>query len=413
MARTAPRLAILGAGPVGLEAALYAAFLDLPFAVHERGRVGEHLRQWGHERLFSPFGMNSTPLGRSALRAEHPRRTLPAEGDVLTGRDHVAVYLEPLADLPPLRERLRLGTTVLHVGRKGSCKEDPDDPRRAGQPFRLLLRGSDGKEFDEEADVVLDCTGTYGQARWLGEGGIPAVGELAARPHIATGLEDVLGERLGHYADRTTLVVGAGPSAATTVCRLAQVAERRGMTWVIWATRRAGSQPLRRLVNDPLRERDRLAARANHLATRGEGAVEFHSQTILRGVEWLGTAGGFRVSASSAGIARTWEVERVIAQVGYEPNTALTQELQVQLCPFTLAPLPLANALLRLKGIDGLGVPPQGPASLRTSEPGFYVLGAKSHGRLSGFLMRHGFEQVRAAFALLTGKADLDLYREK
>ena len=57
-----PRLAILGAGPIGLEAALQAATLKLPFVVYERGRSGEHLRQWGHVRLFSPFGTNSTPL---------------------------------------------------------------------------------------------------------------------------------------------------------------------------------------------------------------------------------------------------------------------------------------------------------------------------------------------------------------
>ncbi len=59
-----PRLAILGAGPVGLEAALYAATLQLPFTVYERGRVGEHLQQWGHVRLCTPFGMNVAHPGR-------------------------------------------------------------------------------------------------------------------------------------------------------------------------------------------------------------------------------------------------------------------------------------------------------------------------------------------------------------
>ena len=61
-----PRLAILGAGPVGLEAALYARKLDFAVTVYERGRVGEYLLRWGHVRLFTPFGMNTTPLGRAA-----------------------------------------------------------------------------------------------------------------------------------------------------------------------------------------------------------------------------------------------------------------------------------------------------------------------------------------------------------
>src|SRR5205807_5432556 len=64
-----PRIAVLGAGPIGLEAALYAASLGMPVAVYERERVGAYLQQWGHVRLFSPFGMNHTPLGRDIVRA--------------------------------------------------------------------------------------------------------------------------------------------------------------------------------------------------------------------------------------------------------------------------------------------------------------------------------------------------------
>ena len=50
--------------------------------------------------------------------------------------------------------------------------------------------------------------------------------------------------------------------------------------------------------------------------------------------------------------------------------------------------------------------PDLSPAALRTTEPNFYVLGAKSYGRNTYFLLRTGFEQVRDAFALITGKAD-------
>src|SRR5436305_13510806 len=86
----APRIAVLGAGPVGLEAALYAHTLGLPVTVYERGRVGEYVQRWGHVRLFSPFGLNTTPLGRAALRAENPKHELPGDGDCITGQDHTA-----------------------------------------------------------------------------------------------------------------------------------------------------------------------------------------------------------------------------------------------------------------------------------------------------------------------------------
>jgi thioredoxin reductase len=408
-----PRIAILGAGPVGLEAALYAAALKLPFVVFERGRVGEYLHQWGHVRLFSPFGMNSTPLGRARVRADHPGHPLPGDNDIVTGREHLAAYLEPLARSPLLKGAIHTDTAVLHAGRRGLLKEDgPGDARRAQQPFRLLVRGGN-RERVEEAGVVLDCTGTYGHPRWLGEGGIPAVGETAARPHIAGGLEDVLGERRLHYADKTTLVVGGGYSAAATVCGLSALAEKHPATWVVWLARGAGTQPLRRLVNDPLRERDQLALRANTLATRGEGNVEFRSQAVVEAVECAGADRGLKVSARCGGRVLTWEVDRVIANVGYSPNTDLYRELQVHECYASLGPMALAAALLKHTAADCLAVPAQGAAVLRNPEPNFYVLGAKSYGRNSNFLLRTGFEQVREVFTLITGKSDLDLYKKR
>ncbi|HEV3256026.1 MAG TPA: monooxygenase [Gemmataceae bacterium] len=409
-----PRLAILGAGPIGLEAALYADSLQLPVTIYERGRVGEYLRQWGHIRMFSPFGMNISPLGRAAIQAEHPHHEFPADTTCFTGRDHLTAYLEPLAQVRLLHGCLRTETQVLQIGRNGFLKEDaPGDPRRGRQPFRLLLRDSKNREQIDEADVVLDCTGTYGQHRWAGAGGIPAVGERAAEGQIAYGLEDVLKDRRSAYAGKNILVVGAGYSAATTVCNLATLAEQQPDTWVIWLARAGGTQPLPRLANDPLKERDRLAVRANTLATRGEGNVEYHNQSVLETIEHLGGDKGFRITARCAGKPRTWEVDRVIANVGYSPDTTLYRELQVHECYASLGPMNLAAALLKQSAADCLSVTSPGANTLRNPEPNFYILGAKSYGRNSNFLLRTGLDQVREVFTLITGKPDLDLYKKR
>jgi thioredoxin reductase len=402
-----PRLAILGAGPIGLEAALQAAALKLPFVVYERGRIGEHLRQWGHVRLFSPFGTNSTTLGKARLRADRPHDALPGDNDILTGREYVAAYLEPLAQSPLLREHLRTETTIVQVGRHGFLKEEhPGDARRGQQPFLLLVR-NDKRETIEEADVVLDCTGVYGQPRCLGDGGIPALGETAARSYIVWGSDDILGERSGVYADKTTLIIGGGYSAATTVCQLAKLAEKHSATWVIWLARSSGTQPIKRFVNDPLKERDQLAVRANMLATRGDGNVEFHAPTIVTAIECTGADKGFKVRAMCAGKAKTWEADRLIANVGYSPDHSLYRELQVHECYATLAPMNLAAALLKHAGGETLAGASPGAAALRNPEPNFFILGAKSYGRNSSFLMRRGFEQVREAFGLLAANAEL------
>jgi hypothetical protein len=409
-ARTDRHIAILGAGPIGLEAALYAATLGIPFTVYERGRVGEHLEQWGHVRLFSPFSMNSTPLGRRRIQTDNPDDDPPAAGALITGREHVAAYLHPLAQCSLLRDAIRTETTVVQVGRQGMLKGDSQGNRRAAQPFRLLLRQGKAERV-EQADVILDCTGTYGQPRFFGAGGIPAMGENALRQQIAPGLEDVLGARRANYADRTTIVIGGGYSAATTVSNLAALAEKHPATWVIWLARCAGSQPIRRLLNDPLRERDALAVRANSLATRCEGNVEFHPQTLVESVEFHGPERGFRLIASCAGKPSTWDAERIIANVGYTPDTDLYRELQVHECYASLGPMALAAALQKHAGVDCLSIPAQGAATLRNPEPNFYILGAKSYGRNSHFLLKTGFEQVRDVFTLITGKPDLDLYR--
>jgi thioredoxin reductase len=415
MAKTdLPRIAILGAGPIGLEAAIYARNLQLPVAVYERGRLGENMQRWGHVRLFTPFSMNVTRLGREAILADQARPNFPADTECPTGRQHVSVYLEPLAKSTSLRDYMRTETQVVQVSRRGYLKEDGvGDSKRAAQPFRLLLREGKGKERSEEADVVLDCTGTYGRHRWMGEGGIPAVGESAVEPQISYALDDILGERKNHYGGKTTLVIGAGYSAATTVSMLAELAQQFHETWAVWLARGPNSQPLRRITNDALRERDRLAVRANSLATRGDANLEFHPSATLLCIESLGQDKGFRVEARVAGTPRTWEVERIVGNVGYSPDTLLHRELHVQECYATLAPARLASGLLKQPAGDAMTVTLQGPESLRNPEPGYYILGAKSFGRNSQFLMRHGFEQIRDVFTLITGKPDLDLYKKK
>jgi len=72
----------------------------------------------------------------------------------------------------------------------------------------------------------------------------------------------------------------------------------------------------------------------------------------------------------------------------------------------------LAASLLKQASADCLTIASSGAATLRTTEPNFFILGAKSYGRNSQFLLRTGFEQVRDAFAMITGKSDLDLYKK-
>lgn len=372
MSRTAPlRIAILGAGPIGLEAALHAANAGHRPTIFERGDVAESLGQWGHVRLFSPFSMNASTLGIETIRREHPQHELPGANDLLTGHDYRDAYLVPLTLTSKLADIIKTRHQVITIGRGGVLRADPpNDPRRASAPFRVLVRDEKGNERFEAADVIFDCTGTYHRHGWLGDGGIPAAGEIAAEKMIAYGLEDVLGKKKAQYAGKSIIVVGSGYSAATTVCALAQLAEDNNATWTIWLTRGARSAPLPRLANDPFRDRDRLAAKANNLASRGDGNVEHHGQTLIDEVICHGPDRGFRVSGRCNGKPMVWEVDRVIANVGYMADVGLSRELHVG--------------------------EPSGGQIIRP-EPGFFVLGSKSYGRQSDFLLKRGLEQIKEA----------------
>src|SRR6059036_3383409 len=60
-------LAILGAGPVGLEAAALALELGFDMHVLERGEPGAHAIAWGHVDMFTPWRMNVGPASARLL----------------------------------------------------------------------------------------------------------------------------------------------------------------------------------------------------------------------------------------------------------------------------------------------------------------------------------------------------------
>jgi hypothetical protein len=166
------------------------------------------------------------------------------------------------------------------------------------------------------------------------------------------------------------------------VCQLAALAEEHPSTWVFWLTRGPRGAPLPRIANDPFKERDKLAARANSLATRCDANLEFHPQTVLDEVICHGPDKGFRVAGRSGGRPVSWDVDRVIGAVGFRADS-------------------------RISGMLAVDEP---AGRIETREPGYFILGMKSAGRDSAFLLRDGHDQVRRVFTHLTSNPRLNLY---
>jgi thioredoxin reductase len=388
-----PRLAILGAGPIGLEAALAAAERGWDFTVYEAApRAGGHVRDWGHVRLFTPWSMTVSPRARAALGDVAP------DGDTLpTGDDLADRVLDPIAALPSIAPRLKLGTRVEAVGRQGLLKHEAIGavPERSDRPFRLLVSDAAGERV-EHADAVLDCTGTYGNPNALGDGGIPAPGEQHFADRIERRLPDVAAEP-ERWAGKTVLLTGAGHSAQTAARALSEFARDADGTRVLWAVR-SDDPSWFAVDDDPLPERAALTQTARELQGGASPVIEVLPGRVTEAL----TGDGDRIAVTLRnGRPETVVVDRVLALNGAVGDFTLYRQLQVHECYATAAPMKLSAALLGAAGGDCLEIPEFGPDTLVNPEPGFFVVGAKSYGRNSQFLLRNGWAQVDDVMGLL------------
>lgn len=390
-------IAIVGAGPIGLEAALLARQRGHGVTVYERGRIGENVRDWGHVRLFTPFAMNSTPRGRRALRESGV--ALPADDALLTGGEYVAGYLEPLARLSEIADCVLEQTNVLSISRSWISKGDqPGSPDRAADRFEILCEHG-GRESLHQFDVVIDCSGTYSRHSPMGGGGKPCPGERSVLSDDHYRLQDITGAQRDVYLRRRTLVVGSGFSAATAVGALGQLAQESADTECVWITRKRDGAPMRRDPADRLPERDRVAAAANECVANG--VVGWRPDTRVTAIERAGAEKFIVVFEERGGHVTHETFDNILVHTGLKPDTRLFEELQVHQCYATDGPIRLAAALLGSGSSDCLDQPEVCGDTLSNPEPNFFVLGSKSYGRSSHFLLEAGLKQIEQVFGLI------------
>ncbi len=392
MTRSLPRVAILGGGPIGLDAALAAAQAGLPFTVYEaEGHVGADVLDWGHVQMFSPWSLNLSDRMIARLGPPKDPTVCP------TGEEFAREALHPLATLPELRDHIRTGLRVVAVSRDGLLKgEEIGTGARADHPFRILLRDAAGHEFVAGADVVLDCTGSRAVPNSLGDGGIPAPGERSLEDRLDRSMPDLATER-ADWEGKSVLIVGAGYSAQTAAGTLGTLARADGGTSVRWAIRGDRSE-IAPIPNDSLPARAALSAQALELTTpNGDAAVELITDSCVQGLRPSGP--GFDVSLRVGDDPeRVVYADRVLALTGSTGDRSIYSALQVHECYATSGLMNLSAALLGETSADCLDQTTHGLDTLRSPEPNFYILGSKSYGSNSTFLLRIGYGQVSEVF---------------
>ena len=395
-------LAIIGAGPIGLEAAGRAALSGLNVVVFEKGEVGHHLSRWGHVRLFSPFRMNHSEWGLELIRAAFPKLPLPDPESYPTGSEMVEAYLKPLARTPHLSGRILEGIAVRSVGREGLGKTDLlGKPERSHHLFRMLVEKA-GRRWVHRSRSVIDASGVYSRPQFMGNGNIAAPGECeahqAAPDHFHRYLVDVKGSQRALFADRRVLLVGGGYSAATTLESLRMLAETAPCTRVYWVNSSPEPVPYNRYPDDPFPHRDQIAALANSLARRPPSWLTYLGGSMVEEIVSWSPQGPFRVVVdgirNGGRRRREIEVDEIVSHVGFEPDNSIYRQLQVQECYATSGPSKLAASLLG--GSDDCS--DQGTSDLellRNPEPDFFIVGNKSYGTNSTFLIQQGVIQAK------------------
>jgi hypothetical protein len=391
------RVAIIGAGPVGLAAAAHLLERGFDPLIFEAGRtIAANFEGFRQVQLFSPWRYNIDRAARRLLEAlgwqSPPPDELPTAGAI------VERYLAPLAARPAICARLRLAHRVTSVSRDGFDKVKSKGRDEAA--FVIRATTPEGpREF--RAWAVLDASGTWGTPNPLGANGLPAIGEAQAAARIAYGMPDILGTLRSRYAGKRVLVAGAGHSAAGSLLALSKLAEEVPGTRILWTIR---GHDFTRIFgggeNDGLAARGALGQRLKRLAEGGrlEVHADFRTSAIHAGAHGLVVEG-----LGPDGAARRLEgIDEIIVATGGRPDLAIASELRVRLDPWiesTEALAPLIDPNVHSCGT----VRPHGHRELAHPEARFYAVGAKSYGRAPNFLLATGYEQVRSIAAALAG----------
>ncbi|MCK1637705.1 NAD(P)-binding domain-containing protein [Bradyrhizobium sp. 157] len=387
----ATKVAIIGAGPVGLAAAAHLLERGLQPIVLEAGdKVGHAMRQWGHVQLFSPWEYN---VDKAAARLLATTGWNSPEPDQYpTGMEMVEHYLEPLAAHTALKPHIQTSSRVTAISRAGFDKMKTKGREKA--PFEIRYQNGQGPKV-VKADAIIDASGTWHSPNPAGANGLSAIGEADTSDRIAYGMPDVLGRDLARYAGKTVAVLGAGHSAIGTLIDLAKLAEQAPGTRPIWLLR--GSDPAKAFgggANDKLVARGELGAAFAALVKAGSIRVESNfrvSHLVADGPHLV-------VGALSGCAARQAVVDELIVATGFRPDLDFVRELRIRLDPAIECPVALAPLIDPNEHSCGT-VRPHGARELAQDEPGFYFAGMKAYGRAPTFLMLTGYEQVRSIAA--------------
>ena len=232
---TPATVAVIGGGPVGVEAALYARFLGYFVILFDARRVGSRLVRWGEFPMNVPFGEATSTLGLAALEAQGVAQDLPDANSIVTYREYIEKYVTPIAKSDLLEECIHINSPVISVSRAHYQKFQPASIEdRSEDEFRLLLNGKVRGEFTQLADIVLDCSGDGRSPAGIGPGGSMAIGQSSLGQHFEVGPRDLSDKDRDRFVGKHTVLFGSGPVACRNAAQFIALAQDNPNTRLTW-----------------------------------------------------------------------------------------------------------------------------------------------------------------------------------
>lgn len=163
-------VAVIGAGPIGVEAALYGRFLGYDVTLFESVAVGHSMSHHGDESFPMMPDRCMSPLALAALRAQQRDNILDpspphaaAESKMLpmTYRQWIHEALIPLTETDLLRGRLRVPVSVTEIATVPVQSDDEDEGSdEIPADFRLSVADSGGQKESIDFEAVILAVGS-------------------------------------------------------------------------------------------------------------------------------------------------------------------------------------------------------------------------------------------------------------
>ena len=153
--------------------------------------------------------------------------------------------------------------------------------------------------------------------------------------------------------------------------------------------------------DDPLEQRRKLAENVNQIYANGCIFTKIYTNTMVTKFTSSTSFNTVHITLDTSPPEILHNIDYVIANAGSQPDRNIYANLSVQECYRTKGPLALAAKLVASKTADCLQQTSHGASSMLTTEKKFFIVGNKSYGKQTNFLMKIGFEQVSEVFQLI------------